>query len=63
MAMHSNSRWINLAAGGLGFSGVALGAFGAHALKASLAASGHKETWRTAVLYHLLHSVALLVMA
>ncbi len=44
----------------LGFLGVACGAFGAHALKVTLANSGHTTTWQTAVLYHLLHSVALL---
>jgi uncharacterized membrane protein YgdD (TMEM256/DUF423 family) len=31
---------------------VALGAFGAHALKASLQASGMLEAWNKAVLYH-----------
>lgn len=46
-----------------GAAGVALGAFGAHALKAELAASGHAETWRTAVFYHLIHTVALLALA
>ncbi len=38
--------------------GVALGAFGAHALAASLAARDMTEVWQTAVLYHLLHAVA-----
>lgn len=60
--MNPTTRWITVAAGLLGFTGVALGAFGAHALKDTLAASGHTETWRTAVLYHLLHSVALLAL-
>jgi len=46
-----------------GFLGVALGAFGAHALKEQLATGGHLETWKTAVLYHLVHGVVLLVMA
>lgn len=49
-----------IAAGLLGFTGVALGAFGAHALKETLAASGMASAWQTAVLYHLIHSVALL---
>jgi uncharacterized membrane protein YgdD (TMEM256/DUF423 family) len=61
--MNPNTRWITLAAGLLGLTGVALGAFGAHALKDTLAAGGHTETWRTAVLYHLLHAVALLALA
>ncbi len=38
--------------------GVALGAFGAHALKDTLAESGTTETWKTAVFYHLVHAVA-----
>lgn len=46
----------------LGFSAVGLGAFGAHALKESLAASGHTAIWQTAVLYHLLHAVAVLAV-
>jgi len=44
----------------LGFSGVALGAFGAHALKPTLAALGTTAIWETAVLYHLVHAVACL---
>lgn len=42
---------------------MALGAFGAHALKETLTAHGTQETWRTAVLYQLVHSVALLALA
>lgn len=49
-------------AGLLGFLGVALGAFGAHGLKDRLDDVG-RELWRTAVLYHLLHALALLVVA
>jgi uncharacterized membrane protein YgdD (TMEM256/DUF423 family) len=47
----------------LAFVGVALGAFGAHALKDQLAAGGRVETWHTAVFYHLLHGVALFALA
>ena len=36
----------------LGLSGVALGAFGAHGLKALLADLGTAANWQTAVLYH-----------
>jgi uncharacterized membrane protein YgdD (TMEM256/DUF423 family) len=43
-----------------GASGVALGAFGAHGLKALLAANQTLEVWHTASLYHLLHAVVLL---
>jgi uncharacterized membrane protein YgdD (TMEM256/DUF423 family) len=46
----------------LGFVGVALGAFGAHGLKERLA-PGMLEVYRTGVLYHLLHAVALLAVA
>ena len=44
-----------------GFLGVALGAFGAHALKSRLSPES-LQTWHTAVLYHLLHAVALLAL-
>lgn len=50
-------------AGVLGFSGAALGAFGAHALKARLASAGMTDSWNTAVQYHLIHCVALLALA
>lgn len=43
-----------------GASGVALGAFGAHGLELPAAAL---DTWHTAVLYHLLHALALLLVA
>lgn len=46
----------------LGFLGVALGAFGAHGLKERLSPA-MLEVYRTGVLYHLLHSVALLAVA
>ncbi len=42
----------------LAFVGVSLGAFGAHALKERLAEAAMTSTWQTAVLYHLLHTVA-----
>ena len=43
------------------FAGVLLGAFGAHAFKASLSEEG-RAVWRTAVLYHLVHGLALLAV-
>jgi uncharacterized membrane protein YgdD (TMEM256/DUF423 family) len=46
-------------AGFLGLSGVALGAFGAHALRAQLTEIGTRDRWETAVHYHLLHAVAI----
>lgn len=42
--------------------GVMLGAFGAHALKARVTAD-MLEVWQTAVFYHLVHAVAVLVVA
>lgn len=45
-----------------GFLGVALGAFGAHGLDATLKANERVDTWETAVLYHLIHAVALLMV-
>ena len=50
-------------AGLTGFLGVGLGAFGAHALKGVLEESGYLETWQTAVFYHLVHAVVLLILA
>jgi uncharacterized membrane protein YgdD (TMEM256/DUF423 family) len=47
----------------VGFAGVALGAFGAHALKDHLTALQMASVWETAVLYHLVHAVVLLVLA
>ena len=46
-----------------GASAVALGAFGAHALKDTLAVHGTTATWQTASLYHLVHSPVLLHLA
>ncbi len=43
-----------------GAVGVALGAFGAHGLKSILTARGTLHAWETAVLYQLVHAVALL---
>ena len=52
-----------LIAGILGLSGVALGAFGAHALRAQLSELGTRDRWETAVHYHLLHAVAIFAAA
>lgn len=50
-------------AGLAGFSGVALGAFGAHALHDALAARNTASIWETAVHYQLFHAVGLLAIA
>lgn len=47
-------------AAALGFLGVALGAFGAHGLKETLAHFNTTAIWQTAVLYNLIHAVAAL---
>jgi uncharacterized membrane protein YgdD (TMEM256/DUF423 family) len=46
----------------LGFVGVALGAFGAHALRGRVAPD-MIEVWKTGVLYQLIHTLALLGVA
>ena len=50
-------------AAALCFLAVALGAFGAHGLEKMLVANGTDDTWSTAVLYHLIHGIALVVLA
>ena len=50
-------------AAALCFLAVALGAFGAHSLKSTLELRGMLDVWNKAVLYHLIHAVALLVLA
>lgn len=52
-----------LAAGLLGLTGVALGAMGAHAMKATLLERGMTQAWETAARYHLLHAIAALAAA
>jgi len=46
-----------------GFLAVALGAFGAHGLKDVLVRNDAVAIWQTAVLYHLAHSIVLLLVA
>ena len=56
------NKYLVLISGIMGFSAVALGAFGAHGLRSVL--SEHLlETYKTGVLYHLIHSVVLLAIA
>ena len=61
--MTSQVRVPLLAAGIFGLTGVALGAFGAHGLSATLAERGMTHAWETASRYHLLHALALLGVA
>ena len=46
----------------LGFLGVGLGAFGAHALE-TMVPPARLETWSTAVNYHLMHTLAILLFS
>ena len=45
------------------FLAVALGAFGAHALRSMLEGHGMLDVWNKAVLYHFIHGIALFVLA
>lgn len=54
-------HWIVIGAV-LGGLGVALGAFGSHALRATLTANGRLETYQTAVQYHMIHALALIAV-
>jgi len=50
-------------AAALCFLAVALGAFGAHALRSTLEGRGMVDVWNKAVFYHFIHAIALLVLA
>ena len=56
------NRTLLTVAGTLGFSAVLLGAFGAHGLRDRLAPP-LLEVYRTGVLYHLVHALAVLAVA
>lgn len=57
------SRTMRMIAALCGLVAVALGAFGAHALRSLLGGMATVDTWNTASLYHLVHSVVLLCIA
>jgi len=59
--MDSQKVWISIA-GFIGFSGVAIGAFGAHRLSAQISTEMF-VIYKTGVLYHLIHSVVILAIA
>ena len=46
----------------LGCLAVALGAFGAHALKGKFAAERYEKTWETGTQYHMYHALALVAV-
>ena len=50
-------------AGISGFLAVLLGAFGAHGLRETMETLGTTNSWNTASIYHLAHSVVLLFLA
>lgn len=56
---HKYMQKLRLVAGLLGLTGVGLGAFGAHALKEVLSTKQMTSAWETAVLYQLVHCVAI----
>ena len=60
MTKSPGSDQLRILASFMGISGVGLGAVGAHALQNRLAQRGMHESWKTAVLYHLFHSAAVL---
>ena len=45
------------------FLAVALGAFGAHALRSTLETRDMLDVWNKAVLYHFIHAIALFALA
>lgn len=63
----TSDRIVLALSGVMGFLGVALGAFGAHGLRARLAGledfTRRMEWWDTAARYHLIHAVMLAVVA
>lgn len=59
--MNDKKIWLIFAAVS-GFTAVAIGAFGAHGLKGRLSTE-MIETYKTGVLYHLIHSIAILAIA
>lgn len=58
-----NSRQTLLIASFTGFLAVALGAFGAHALKQVLLENNRTDTFELAVRYHFYHALTLLAIA
>lgn len=61
MEISSKSKSLIVAAGILGFLAVAIGAFGAHSLSGKIS-PGMMDIYHTGVMYHLIHSVVILVI-
>jgi len=62
MEINSKNRILIIAAGILGFLGVAIGAFGAHYLSSRLNPE-MMAIYHTGVMYHLIHSVVILAIS
>ena len=60
--MMDKSEMILLVGASMGALGVVFGAFGAHAFKARLTERESVGTWDTAVRYHLVHALALVLL-
>ena len=60
--MEAQKRFL-IIGGMMGLLGVAIGAFGSHGLSALLEANGRTSTFDTAVQYHLIHAVMLVLVA
>jgi uncharacterized membrane protein YgdD (TMEM256/DUF423 family) len=58
-----NAKQTLITAAVLGLLGVAIGAFGAHALKSTLETNGRVDTFELAVRYQFYHALALLFLA
>jgi len=56
------NKFFLLAGSALGFLGVGIGAFGAHALHDKLEAAGRVDTFETAVKYMFYHAIALVLV-
>jgi len=56
------SIFVRIAAA-LCFFAVALGAFGAHALKSIIERNAMVDVWNKAVFYHFIHAIAIFVLA
>ena len=61
-SISGQARWLLLAGALLAATGVALGAFGAHALRDTLGPQ-KLGTWNTAVQYQMWHAVALIALS
>ena len=46
----------------IGAAGIILGAFGSHGLEGILEKNGNVSVWKTAVFYHLIHAVLLVLI-